>query len=150
MQQSIKQCRRCEQVLPISAFKKDGRYAGGISSYCKGCESEAVRRSQAKKRGGEYKPLPARGSLEAKCGPELWAWLEKRLPQGMPRALSLVWEADLVAEATAEVARLDDAAEELAMASETCSECGLSACTCSSADTSTSFTTLEELPGLPI
>lgn len=37
----MKTCRKCGQTKPASEMKRDARYTGGLSSYCKACHQAA-------------------------------------------------------------------------------------------------------------
>ena len=45
-----KLCVRCQRVLPVSEFRPNPKMRCGLTSWCKGCQREATRRSRAKHR----------------------------------------------------------------------------------------------------
>ena len=153
MEQAVKECSRCKRVLPVTSFKKDQRYALGVSSYCKSCNSEASRRSPShtSARGVEYKPLPPRDSLEAQMSEKMWSWLEARVPTGLLNALSLVWEAEHQQALENEVDRLESVIEQQDFESDPCAECGQAKCICAGkVDVKAAeFVDVASLPSIP-
>lgn len=148
---AIKECRRCHQVLPTTSFKRDLRYADGVSSYCKSCSSEASRRSPSHttKRGKVYEPLPNRNSIEFQVSSEFWGWLTSELDSASLAALEAGWANKLLREHEQEVARLELVIAERELEGETCAGCGNNQCSCEQPETAATFTTISSLPGIP-
>jgi hypothetical protein len=42
----LKQCRRCQDLKPVSEFYRDTRNTDGLKSYCKPCDLRIVRESK--------------------------------------------------------------------------------------------------------
>ena len=46
--EGTKQCNRCQEWFPVDGFPANRQLSTGLSSWCRVCHREAVRRSRAK------------------------------------------------------------------------------------------------------
>ena len=138
-----KVCARCKLDILITRFGPDGRSKDGVRSYCKQCNSEASRRSRAKKAGKPYVPLPDREGLQTGLTTPLgWKWLQQWFEQNISPAAFAALEEQWVEKKQEERSKeLDVLEREFFLAAENsvdedtleCEDCGEKACVCEGA-----------------